>query len=1612
MQSDYLSGSYYVAIQNVDGGLEVQQRLQEFEDRFAGTFDLTYLTVDAMNINMGSSEISIVPGSVTNEVLYTFQAQGLGKFENDLRIGENLIVEENMDVSSNALIRQDITCGRDLFVIRDASFNNDVDISNQLIVFGDISALSNFEVVGNSLFHRDVSMMESIYIHEDASFNRNVDISNQLNTFGKVDAYMDVSFHQDFELDGSLNVHGNANYDRNVDISGQLKVLDDVQFEDVLTVQGNSTFISNVEISGTLIVDDDVSFNKNFYVKETSLFEGDVSCESNIEISNNALVNNRLDVHGDVSLNSILEVSEISLFQDTINAQKNVIITETLTGHGDVSFSSDLYVLDNLDVSNAVYFHESLYVDNSVNLYNTLDVSDTTHLHHTLVVDHSANFLDQVTAEADVSFLKNFDVYGHTGAYDTIHAYENVIVDKGLTSILDASFQKDVYIWGELDVSDSAHFKHDVFVDNSVNLYNTLDVSDATHLHHTLIVDHSANFLAQLTAEADVSFLTNFEVSGNSTFQRPVQANDIVTIEGTLTANNDVSLNKNVKIKENLDVEQTTHLLNDLFVDASATFNNIIQANNDASFNKNIEVFGTSTFQGPLHTHNNVDFHQGLTSKTDASFETNIHVFKDLNVTKNANIQGNTDLSGVLSVYRDTTLRNNLFVLQNSELYGTLDISDTAHFKNNIVVDTSAHILSTLEVDDTSTFNKSVFCKDLVKFENGVDVSGTALYRNQLTTKNHVQSDSTLTIEGTTTSNGELVTNGGTRFESLTVANADVSFNNHTKLNTLVVSNQSEFNGTTNLKGSTTIVDNAEIKDLTITGETSFDGSGAIQVGQDVHINSSKLKINNNVYLNNRDTQLDNNTDFDIVVDSMYVRLIETGQVRSNDQSTTLFDNIDVSGIATFNGQTVFNEQVSFSDLSMNIGDILGDGDPTAITTDFNVFAKQGSGQGFIYNGDVTIGNSRNNDADVSMDIYGNLTLHDLGTLHVTGPSVLHSAVVDNDVEIKGVTDLCGNTNVQDLIVHKTLIVEEDALYKQDISINAHLGVIDVSVNNNVDVSGHTNLKTTQINSHLTVLGNTTVNGLDVENTSVFQNNVTMDKHLDVLDVSINNNLEVSGNIESDNDLLVGRNAQINGTTDLCGNTNIHELKVDEILIVGKDSTFNGNVTINADTTITETARIHKDLIVDGSFSVSGLTTFINTKNLDVSDNIIVLNSVETSRDSGILIKRNGGPNAFIGYDEPSNGFKLGMTSYGGSQNIDTSLTIVSDLSVSKLEVGDLIALDTSVNGFLYVNDGINANEEDISNVSNVFFKNTSGLNTYTGAIRNTETSMTHETSSGNYLFKDGTTDKPLLHINKGGTMILQRNSDSNAYDSSDNETILANPTLLLNAETSGNVDRTINGITMMSKRPHSYNDMITTFINFANYDDHNGVAEEQYHYYGTIAGIGDSSGTENLGRLAFLSYEDGSLNNSATGYTETLTVHNNGNVGIGNVKTPGSRLDVNGDVHFTGTLLADSDRNIKTNIIRLDNCLDKVERMCGYSYTRLDLEDKAKRHVGVIAQEVEEIYPELVQENKESNKKSVNYSGLVPVLLECVKTLKNENADLRNRLEKMEQFMAKQFGM
>lgn len=122
------------------------------------------------------------------------------------------------------------------------------------------------------------------------------------------------------------------------------------------------------------------------------------------------------------------------------------------------------------------------------------------------------------------------------------------------------------------------------------------------------------------------------------------------------------------------------------------------------------------------------------------------------------------------------------------------------------------------------------------------------------------------------------------------------------------------------------------------------------------------------------------------------------------------------------------------------------------------------------------------------------------------------------------------------------------------------------------------------------------------------------------------------------------------------------------------------------------------------------------------------------------------------------------------------------------------------------------------------------------------------------------------------------------------------------------------------------------------------------------------------------------------------------GNVGIG-TSTPGYALHVQGAIYASGEITGLSDQRRKTGVEPLDNSLENISKLQGVSYYRTDDEPEKKR-IGLLAQAVAEVYPEAVSYDKTNDLFSLNYMALVAPLIEAVKELKAEVAELRQRLD------------
>ena len=103
---------------------------------------------------------------------------------------------------------------------------------------------------------------------------------------------------------------------------------------------------------------------------------------------------------------------------------------------------------------------------------------------------------------------------------------------------------------------------------------------------------------------------------------------------------------------------------------------------------------------------------------------------------------------------------------------------------------------------------------------------------------------------------------------------------------------------------------------------------------------------------------------------------------------------------------------------------------------------------------------------------------------------------------------------------------------------------------------------------------------------------------------------------------------------------------------------------------------------------------------------------------------------------------------------------------------------------------------------------------------------------------------------------------------------------------------------------------------------------------------------------------------------------------------TTSGGISVTGAITASGNITAYSDERLKTDIKTIDNALDKVSQMRGVTFTKDD-----KKGSGVIAEEMEQVAPELVMDGEY---KSVAYGNIVGYLIEAIKELKTELKELK----------------
>jgi hypothetical protein len=460
---------------------------------------------------------------------------------------------------------------------------------------------------------------------------------------------------------------------------------------------------------------------------------------------------------------------------------------------------------------------------------------------------------------------------------------------------------------------------------------------------------------------------------------------------------------------------------------------------------------------------------------------------------------------------------------------------------------------------------------------------------------------------------------------------------------------------------------------------------------------------------------------------------------------------------------------------------------------------------------------------------------------------------------------------------------------------------------------------------------------------------------------------------------------------------------------INSTNTFNGTQTISGSLLVTQ------DLIILGSSSIQN----VSSSTLNIGTNIITVATNQPSvRFGGLAVIDSGseGGSGSILYDSVEDEFVF--LHRGNGINITSSHFLMGPETIDNLgneiyltnnrlpkgkgnehlidsnisDTGTLITLGSNsvVNGtLLATGTTLVSSSEQVVGILN-------SVNTYTSSQDNKNSTLA--TYTGSIDAKDSTLATYTGSVNSQLTSLITATSSYETrgrgiVSGSSQVDVMSTTNISRLATTGSNTfagNQTINGNISLGSTNTSY------------------VGPSQYGGVMFPRGqiLFSNTNTQNQFYLSSNAYTNASgvFAYRNTGQPATMIGQDNGGVVIGVAGngtadaaitfTNAISISNAGNTTFSGTITENSSIRYKENVETIKYGLDKVLQMRGVTY---DKKDNGVKEMGVIAEEIYEVLPELVLKNEEGEIDSVSYGRITAVLIEAIKDLKKEIEDLKS---------------
>ena len=1600
----------------------------------------TYVSIKSLNIleDLSVNEFSYFYNDVYMDT--DLLVNGDASFESDVEISHNLLVHDNvfidqaLNVYEKSYFSDDVSMSKHLLVLGDASFETDVEISHNLIVHDSVYIDDSLNVYEKSYFSDDVSMTKNLHVHDsvyvdnslniyeksyfsddvsmskhllvlgDASFETDVEISHNLIVHDSV--YIDDSlnvyeksyFSDDVSMSKHLLVLGDASFETDLEISHNLIVHDSVYIDDSLNVYEKSYFSDDVSMSKHLLVLGDASFETNVDISDdlhisgnlevdshtemnsldlighleaynTSKFTMDASFLSNVYVDDDLVVNESLKVNttssfvGDVSMNNNLHVTKTLVVEDDTSLNSNLLVVKTATFDDHVTMNQDVSMNTNLEVANNLIIHNDVSLNNFVDISNTLTINKDTG--NALVV------------HGDVSFNKNLNMYGTFTNYGLNNTIKNNLIIGDSNNLDQNDDSLFVHYQGEDNgddnlksygikvekynaaLSDSQNRTPSIRLTNSgINSSNEETYVDFQINNHSNILDSKTGVYAP-----KLHFVIGNKHESDSSSEIE---NNTMTITQINNESNTSHNSNNVMTAIGIDNENPLYSL-----DVSGN----LRVKNDFRFESDGDI------SGHLKVHTDISCSQYV---SDVSFTENVH-FSDSS--KHIEVDGDISFNNNIQLSNSTfTFENSSLVINNNDTdfdITTQQIKCTVieadEFKQTGNVTQTFNTLNVLPQytqDNDGNYTTDVSAVGVAYFEADVSfATNLQAYGNVVigTDYNHSQ-QITDTIDETTFNMTASQSNGrGIYYDGdITIghpshSNDDISGGNGRQLtvygdlrikdggnlviedieNSTITQLQTEIKVTDILQisndatGPSLVVNQTETTTHDI-AHFQDDSLNVVVIGADGNTGiAGKLKVN----IGTMENGISDDFSFNGISkdDHAYHLTISGDAYISNDLDVK--NNIYLDN--KFQQNTIENKTI------FQIGDINSDYDVR--TFDENVLLITNQTPSIDTNGDANesvpimyLGRvGKYSGQNPIFNSYSNFSIaryHDES--EINDPRTRFEINLDdtyNDlntsIETKNVFTLLseGKMGINNNAPSYELDVSGSSRITENLYVYNDTSMVDVSAQN---------IETTQ---NITVHGNTYLQDASAQNVDLAEN-LDVQGNTTLVDVSMNDltinrvisDIEILGHTHAQdislNNMDIEENVSIVGTLDVSGNSDLSYVNVNFL-------------DCNYDIDITRNLTVHDSSVLQD----------LSAQNIESSGNIIIntgyLHVANDTNQYAKIGKLKLGKNDQLGsnhvalmYDAGS----LGDESFMIAQD-ENGKSIINRESSQRVEfrIGN-----ESTDASMII---INASNHMGILCDPTYTFDVSGIaNIRDNLLAQKDMYFEDQTASLWIHGNESSTDHFYLSYTGSNAVIDTNEELSIEISESPKLSVMSDNTTVKNKLIVDQSSNFLNDIDV------SGNILVRDFVRMDFDNDLNfrirEISDNDIEFY-----------TQDIKRVV---------------------IRSDGDVDICN------NVHLEKDININGTMTSSSDQRIKTNIKQLEGCLDNIMNINGYSYNRTDLLDLGKTHLGVIAQNIEEYYPDIVHEDHGTNIKQVNYNGLIPILIESIKELKRENDQLKNKID------------